>query len=499
MKQVSIFRFVVSTAIALLMVVTALPAQTFAATPYEGYTINNLGEDVHSINGYIYESSIDGYNLPSGPFNAPEDVFLADDGTIYVVDTGNSRVVQLNANHEVVNIIGDEEGDGKLNEPKGVFVKQDGTIYVADTKNQRIAIYDKDGKFIKQFGKPENPLLGATFSYSPSKLLVDKRNYMFVVSDGNTQGLIQIDPNGQFKGFYGANHVGFSWSRLFVKLVATDEQKAKLSVVKPLEFSNAVQDAEGFIYTTTLGTETNQLKRLSPVGVDTLNIGERRYGGRFDAGPFEVPSFLDLAVDKDGVITALDLQSSKVYQYDKLGNFLFVFGGLGEQNGLFVTPSSLAQSSDGTVYVVDKGRNRIDLFRTTPFADLVHDASRLFVDGRYKEAEGMWNEVLHLNGNFELAYLAIGKSLYKAESYKEAMHYFELARSRTDYSNAFKEYRKEYIREHFAWICLAIITIIILLRYIIPFLWRRLPALWSSRNTARTERIKGGVPHDRNV
>lgn len=499
MKQVTIFRFVVSTAIALLMLVTALPVQTFAASPYEGYTRNKLGQDVHSINGYMYESSIDGYNLSSGPFSSPEDIFLADDGTIYIVDTGNSRVVHLDGKHEVLNIIGDEEGDGKLNEPKGVYVKQDGTIYVADTKNQRIAIFDKNGKFQKQFGKPESPLLGATFSYSPSKLLVDKRNYMFVVSDGNTQGLIQIDPNGQFKGFYGANHVGFSWSRLFVKLVATEEQKAKLSVVKPLEFSNAVQDEEGFVYTSTLGTEMNQLKRLSPVGVDTLNIVPKRYGGRFDAGPFEVPSFLDLAVDKDGVITALDLQSSKVYQYDKLGNFLFVFGGLGDQNGLFITPSSLDQSADGTVYVVDKGRNRIDLFRTTPFADLVHDASRLFVDGRYKESEGMWNEVLHLNANFDLAYLAIGKSLYKAENYQGAMEYFELARSRYDYSVAFKEYRKEYIREHFAWICLAIIVLIVLLRYIIPFVWRRASAMLKDRKSAKVVQVKGGVPYDRNV
>jgi len=499
MKQVTIFRFVVSTAIALLMLVTALPVQTFAASPYEGYTRNKLGEDVHSINGYMYESSIDGYNLSSGPFNAPEDIFLADDGTIYVVDTGNSRIVHLDTDHKVLNIIGDAEGDGMLNEPKGVYVKQDGTVFVADTKNQRIAIFDKKGKFVKQYGKPESPLLGATFSYSPSKLLVDKRNYMFVVSDGNTQGLIQIDSNGQFKGFYGANHVGFSWSRLFVKLVATDEQKAKLSVVKPLEFSNAVQDAEGFIYTTTLGTEMNQLKRLSPVGVDTLNIVPKRYGGRFDAGPFEVPSFLDLAVDKDGVITALDLQSSKVYQYDKLGNFLFVFGGLGDQNGLFVTPSSLAQSQDGTVYVVDKGRNRIDLFRTTPFADLVHDASRLFVDGRYKEAEGMWNEVLHLNANFDLAYLAIGKSLYKAENYKDAMTYFELARSRFDYSVAFKEYRKEYFREHFAPICLGILALIIALRYVIPFLWRKVNAMLTDRHMSNAARMKGGVPHDRHV
>ncbi|MDQ0060159.1 hypothetical protein [Paenibacillus harenae] len=499
MKHVFKFRYVVSTAMALLMLLLALPIHTFAATPYTGYTINNLRQDVRSINGYVYEGSIDGYNLASGAFSAPEDVFIAEDGTVFVVDTGNSRIVHLDKNNNVIKIVGDAEGDGMLNEPKGVFVKQDGTIYVADTKNQRIAIFDQDGKFVKAYGKPDNPLLGATFSYSPSKLLVDKRDYMYVVSDGNTQGLLQIDKNGQFRGFYGANHVGFSWKRLIDKLIATDEQKAKLAVVKPLEFSNAVQDNEGFIYTTTLGTETNQLKRLSPVGVDTLNIGERRYGGRFDAGPFSVPSFLDIAVDKDGVITALDLQSSKVYQYDKLGNLLFVFGGLGNQNGLFVTPSALAQSEGGTVYIVDKGRNRVDMFRTTPFADLVHDASRLFVDGRYKEAEGMWNEVLHYNANFDLAYLAIGKSLYKAENYKEAMTYFELARSRGDYSTAFKEYRKEYIRDNFAMICLILIALFVALRYLLPFLWRKAKPLLSARRTAGAGLTKEGVPHDRNV
>lgn len=499
MKPIFKFRYVVSTAMALLMLLLALPVHAFAATPYNGYTVNNLREDVRSINGYVYEGSIDGYNLASGSFVAPEDIFIAEDGTVFVVDTGNSRIVHLDRNNNVIKIVGDAEGDGMLSEPKGVYVKEDGTIYVADTKNQRIAIFDQDGKFVKAYGKPDNPLLGATFSYSPSKLLVDKRDYMYVISDGNTQGLLQIDKNGQFRGFYGANHIGFSWKRLIDKLIATDEQKAKLAVVKPLEFSNAVQDDEGFIYTTTLGTETNQLKRLSPVGVDTLNIGERRYGGRFDAGPFSVPSFLDIAVDKDGVMTALDLQSSKVYQYDKLGNLLFVFGGLGNQNGLFVTPAALAQSADGIVYVVDKGRNRVDMFRTTPFADLVHDASRLFVDGRYQEAEGMWNEVLHYNANFDLAYLAIGKSLYKAENYKEAMTYFELARSRGDYSMAFKEYRKEYIRDNFAAICLILAAIFVALRYLIPFSWRKLKALLETRRTAGAALMKEGVPHDRNV
>ncbi|GIP43346.1 hypothetical protein J45TS6_18050 [Paenibacillus sp. J45TS6] len=451
--------------------VTVEPAFSYADAPYHGYTENTHGDRVHSINGYFYERSIEGVELESGPLNAPEDIFVGSDDSLYIVDTGNSRILHLTEDGKLIKVMGAEEGKGKLNEPKGVFVTGDGTVYAADTKNQRIVIYSADGTYQKEFAKPESPLLGASFSYSPSKLLVDKRGYMFVVSDGNTQGLIQIDPNGQFRGFYGANHIGFSWSRLFVRMLATDEQKAKLATTKPLEFSNAVQDKEGFIYTTTLGTETNQVKRLSPVGVDTLNPGVKVYGDQsFDS----IPAFIDITVDENGVMTALDLMNSKVYQYDKLGTLLFVFGGLGEQNGLFVTPSSIAQSSKGTIYVVDKGRNRVDLFRTTPFADTVHEASKLYVDGRYEEAEGLWQQVLQQNGNFDLAYFAIGKSLYKAQRYQEAMSYFKLAGARGEYSDAFYEYRKEWIREYFAWISGGIIVLFLFLRYLLPRMMRKM-------------------------
>lgn len=466
-----VMKCVTAALVAFALLLALVPGESFAATPYQGYIWNSKGRDIPSINGYLFKQTIDGYGLPSGAFSAPEDVYVADDDSVYIVDTGNSRIVHLDQSLQYVRTIGDTEGDGVLSEPKGVYVTPDGTIYVADTKNARIVLFDKNGKYLKQYGKPESTLLGDTFSYSPSKLLVDKRGYMFVVSDGNTQGLIQIDPKGKFKGFYGANHIGFSWGRMFKKLFATDEQKAQIATVKPFEFSNAVLDTEGFVYTTTLGTETNQIKRLSPVGVDTMG-GVRSFGDRWSNGPFVVPSFIDLTVDKNGIITALDLQTSKVFQYDKLGNLLFVFGGLGQQNGVFVTPSSIAQSSKGVIYVADKGRNRIDLFRSTPFAKLVQKASSLYVEGRYDEAEGLWNEVLRENANYELAYQAIGKALYKAERYKEAMSYFKLANARGDYSVAFKEYRKEYMRAHFMEICIILVAIIVLLRYLIPWLWR---------------------------
>ncbi len=457
--------------LSIVIMVVTIPIETMAKTPYEGYIWNTERRDVRSIIGYQYDRSIDGAFLPTGPFVDPEDIFIADDDSIYLVDSGNNRVIMMDKNGNVVTVYGDSEGPGKLNGPKGVYVTEDELVYVADTKNQRIVQFDKKGEVIKELAAPNSPLLGAKFSYSPSKLVVDKRNYLYVVSEGNTQGLMQIDPNGEFKGFYGANEVGFSWKRLFTKLIATDEQKAKLASVKPLAFSNLTQDRDGFIYTTTLGTDDNQIKRLSPVGVDTLNQGVKQYGDIRNYGAYiDVSAFVDLTVDENGLITVLNLQTSKIYQYDKLGNLLFIFGGNGDQNGVFTTPVSIDVNSQGIIYVVDKGRNRIDLFRTTPFADLVHEASRLYVDGKYEEAKSIWEQVIRINGNYDIAYLAIGKALYKNEQYREAMDYFKVANSRADYSQAFREYRVQFTRDNFSWIFGGIIFLFIFIKFIFPII-----------------------------
>ncbi len=464
------FRMKQLAAAVLLAFLAAFPAQAMAGSPYQGYVYDSLQETPLSINGYLYEDSIDGYDLPTGPLKSPEDIFAAEDDTLYIVDGGNNRVIHLDAEKNVLGVIGDSEGKGQLNSPKGLFVTSEGRVFVADTENRRIAVFNASGEFEKEYPAPQSPLLGKDFIYSPSKIIVDKRGYMFVVSDGAHQGLMQIRPDGTFAGFFGANHVGFSLSRLIIKLIATQEQREQLANVRPPEFSNLYQDKEGFIYTTTLGIRFNQVKRLSAVGVDTLNLEgqENRYGDLYMPRKNWEPlyeSFVDLTVDKNGLITALDQTTGKAFQYDKLGNLLFIFGGLGEQDGLFKTPASIDHTSDGTIYIVDRTRNRVDRFRTTPFADKVHEASALYVDGRYDEASKPWHEVLEMNGNYDLANRAIGKALYKAERYKEAMGYFEVARDREGYSQAFLEYRKQFMREYFTEIAAAVVFFLIALRF----------------------------------
>src|SRR5512136_1257552 len=69
------------------------------------------------------------------PVSAPEDMYVATDGTMYLADTGNGLVLKLK-DFEVLSSI----GEGVLESPTGVFVDDQGTIYVADSKKNEVFI-----------------------------------------------------------------------------------------------------------------------------------------------------------------------------------------------------------------------------------------------------------------------------------------------------------------------------------------------------------------------
>lgn len=474
-------------------ILVALPAAAFAEIPYAGYTYDNKQKPVPSINGYVYADSIDGFESAAGAFMDIQDIFIAGDDTMYIVDSGNNRIVHYDANKKLLGTIGKKEGKSALNKPKGVFATEDGHIYVADTKNNRIAVFDQNGEFVREFLDPKSPLLGSSFMYLPSKVIVDKNGNMFIVCDGLYRGLLQLNANGEFAGLFGANHVGFSLTKALANLIATEEQKKQIAGEKPPEFSNLFLNDEGFIYTTTLGVRKEQIKRLSSVGKDTLNEQSVLHGNRYGdfvmrMGKTQYEAFVDLSVDRQGFITAVDQTSGKLFQYDSLGNLLFIFGGLGTQNGLFITPSSIAQTSDGMLYVADKSRNRIDRFRITPFGELVHKASVLYAEGLYEEAKQPWQEVLKRNNHFDMAYLAIGKALYKQERFKEAMFYFKTARAGDEYSEAFLEYRKSFLRDHFAALIAGIVVLFAGIKLTAALYRRKRSGDRSSRIAAPAER-----------
>lgn len=64
------------------------------------------------------------------------------------------------------------------------------------------------------------------------------------------------------------------------------------------------------------------------------------------------------------------------------------------------------------------------------------------------------------NGNYDLAYIGIGRSLLRQKEYREAMDYFELKFDDDNYSRAFKQYRKEWVEDHIVWIFLAVFGVL---------------------------------------
>ena len=57
-------------------------------------------------------------------------------------------------------------------------------------------------------------------------------------------------------------------------------------------------------------------------------------------------------------------------------------------------------------------------------------------------------------------FLALGKAYYRQEAYTAAMKYFKLSGDRTQYSKAYKEYRRQVINDSFSTVmtCLSVLA-----------------------------------------
>ncbi len=455
--------------LALTFVVLCEPAQ---ALPRMSYTIDASGYRIPIPLTYTVEKVI--IDVDDKGFNKATDLFIDKNGLLYVADTGNNRIVKLDADGRLLGVFGGEEQGVKFNAPEGVFVDDFGDMFVADTGNGKIVHLSPDGKFIEEFVKPKSSLLNPNAPFNPNKIIIDKRGYMYVLDKNDFNGFMMIDAMNQFRGYFAANRVPFSWKNLLVRLLATPEQKEQLSKAVPPQHSNITMDDKGYIYAPTVLTDVLQIKKFSAVGNNIYTTAKDTFYGEksIESGSLELPYFVDLAVDQYGIISALDATSRKIYQYDQEGKLLAVFGGHGETKGMFEYPSSIVVDEQGRIYVLDRDRNSIQVFKPTRFAELIHEASQLYFNGRYDEALKPWREVLQIDENYPLAHRGVAKALMKEEKWQEAMKEFKLAEDQDGYSQAFAEYRHELIRSHFGWILLiAIIGIYVI--YLVVRLLRR--------------------------
>ena len=449
-------------ALILTSLMLALFVAPAAADREMSWVLDRDGDPLAAPVAYVFDYEIDGLYKGSGTFKSPADLFMDHEGYLWISDTGNNRIIKFTQDGRFVSSYGPEEGPGALNAPEGVFITRTGEMWVADRGNSRVVVYGPDGSFIRDYPKPSSKLLAADQVYQPSKVVVDRRGSVYVLNaGGDYRGIFLLDAQGVFRGFFAANRLPFNILRLIVQAVTTAAQKRQISKILPTHHANMYLDDRGFIWAVAPLAKDEQIKKLSAVGTNVYRrdfaFGDAKGIGlgfrRATAGSALVASqFIDVAASNRGIVSALDFNSGRIYQYDQLGNLLAVFGGRGAQRGRFDLPTSLVGTEDGSIFVLDANRNNIQRYRPTGYTQLLHEASALFYDGYYPESADVWREVLRRNSNFEFGHVGVAKAYFKQGDYLDAMQEYAVARDTQGYSLAFGEYRHDFMRANFGWV-----------------------------------------------
>lgn len=274
--------------------------------------------------------------------NAPRSLAFAKDGTLYVADSRNHRIIHLDEQGNILHEWGSFAdgvsvplGDGTFNEPWGVAVGPDGSVYVTDTWNHRIEKFTRDGKFIKAwgtFGQGETP---ESF-YGPRGIAVGADGKVYVVDTGNKRVVI-FDANGNYITEFGG--AGFD-PGLFDEPVGIAVDKNGTVYVNDT-WNQRIQ--------TFVPTETENALVFSPEKQwDVFGW----FGQSLDNKPF-------IAVNDAGHVFITDPEGYRVIEFNPTGEIVRVWGEVGDGNASFGLPSGIAIDHEGHVWVTDSAYNRI--------------------------------------------------------------------------------------------------------------------------------------------
>jgi len=474
-------------ALTLLMCITAVvPAAAIGIVPYDSYTYDFWEDIVFTPAPYIPGRSISGISLgigpngePVGAFSRPEDITVGADGLVYVADTGNNRIVVMNAEMtravKIINSFEIERGSGTFNTPMGVAKCLEGYLYVADMNNMRIIAIDVDyngsnDRVVRIIDNPQaehNPgaeLLEEGYVFSPLKVAVDYAGRVYVTARGVFQGIMVFNQEGEFTGFFGTISVTLSTWQIFWRALETQAQRERRPRYVPTEFTGIDVDPNGFIYASNFDTNGVQsVRRLNPTGEDVIRRGENgNLGGDLAIRPINeyagTSEIIDVVYRNKGIYSLLDRRRGRIFTYDREGNLLYIFGGLGSTAGTFKEPVAIEVSGD-SILVVDAGLNEILTFEATMYGKLINEAVGLRFDGDEALAVEKWRQVLMLNENLEIANIGIGKAYLTAGDNVSAMHYLRLGQSRSFYSIAYRRHRNEVLRDNMSWILSGVMVI----------------------------------------
>lgn len=491
--------------VAVILIISVFTFTAGAATSYDTYTYSYSGNVQISPAAYTPAIKTTDFG-ETGILKSPGDILYDKSRDyIFIADTGNNRIVVTDKNLKVKKVISKFGNGERFNEPGGLFVSKRGNLYVADTKNGRIVIFDKDLKLLKILNAPSADVFPEGFSYSPSAVATDNADNVYVVSQNTNMGIISLDPDGNFEGFFGAQEANVNPLTAMWKSFMSEEQLDRSESNVSVEYSNLTVDEKGFVYVTCADIDRYKLysavkerssssayapvKKLNPAGTDVLvrngffppvgDINFTAYSG--DPAPSRIN---DIALLDNGMYALLDTSQNKIFIYDSNGNMLYAFGGEGEAPGLYSSLVSFTYN-DGKFYMLDSFDGSVTILSRTKYGALIDEVIGYQETMQYEKADALWQTVISQNNNFDMAYLGLGKIALEKGEYQKAMNYFETIGDKAYYEKAYKLYREGLLQKAGFVTFIVIIGVIVLIAWLIKKTGKHNEALTEHPHTGK--------------
>jgi sugar lactone lactonase YvrE len=305
----------------------------------------------------------------------PQDVTVAPDGRLYVMDWNNHRIRRVNADGAVETVAGTGLlGDGpegpalaaSFNHPTNVTFDLDGTMLIAAWHNSRVERVDLDsgdltyvaGNGQRSFGGDGESATTAVLDL-PSSVAVDEEGILYV-SDTANQRIRRVLLDGTIDTWGGDGTAGFAGDG---DVVANAEfANPKGQAASP---SGRIVFHEGSIF---VADTLNQRVRKIEVatGLVSTIAGNGTPGFTGDGGPATAGSFFspaDLAFGPDGSLFVADTENSCVRRVDAAGILTTVAGRCGEPDftgdggpaveARLYKPYGLDVDAEGNLYIAD--------------------------------------------------------------------------------------------------------------------------------------------------
>lgn len=272
--------------------------------------------------------------IAGGGLNGPRGLALAPDGSIYVADTGNSRIVHFDAAGEVLAAWGSRTPDGQLPpapgtfvEPWGIATDAQGNVFVADTWNHRVQKFDPSGKFLLEWRASGQPSDGPYGLWGPRGIAVSPDGRVYLTDTGNKRVLV-FDSDGRF---------------LF-EFQADGEGKLDEPVGIALGPDGNVYVADTWNSRVSVFTANGSFK--AAWSVQAWN------GASLDNKPY-------IAVDAQSRVYITDPEAYRLIVFSSTGVPLATYGQYGTAPDSFGLPVGVASGRDGSLWIADAGNNRL--------------------------------------------------------------------------------------------------------------------------------------------